>query len=72
MTTLLKDQVDQIKNDVRDAVAYVNAMYERLKIGEASEAEQDLINEIAAEGLLRGRGAALTLGLALFNRLKVN
>ena len=68
--TLLEE--DLIRSKVRDDVAAINAIYDRLKLGHASEAEQNLINEIAAEGLLHGRGAALTLGLALFNRLKTN
>ena len=69
MTTPLDDQ---IRSKVQEDVAAINDMYERLKTGRASEAEADLINEIAAEGLLHGRGAALTMGLALFNRLKTN
>jgi hypothetical protein len=63
---------DQIQAKVQEAVAYVNAMYERLIVGQASEEEANLINAIAAEGLLNGRGAALTRALDLFQRLKVN
>jgi hypothetical protein len=63
---------DQIRAQVQDDVDVINAMFERLKVGEASEAEQDLLNEIAAEGLLNGRGAALTLGLDLLHKLRLN
>jgi hypothetical protein len=69
MTTPLDDQ---ISTQVREDVDTINAMYERLKIGQASEAEADLLNTIAAEGLLNGRGAALTLGLDLLHKLRLN
>ena len=69
---MLPEEEDQITAEVRDACAYINQMYERLILCQASEQEADLINDIAAEGLLNGRGAALTQALDVFNRMKIN
>ena len=70
MTIALPEE--EITSKVREACDYVNEIYDRLLLDQASEAEANLITEIAAEGLLHGRGAALTQALDLFNRLKTN
>ena len=61
--TALRDHDGRVLKTVQDSVDVINEMFERLKIGKASASEANLLNDMLAEALLNGRGAALTLGL---------